>query len=200
MKGIILHTSSCKRLEHTEMSLDSQRRWSLSSKQGAEALQARRNCGPSANTKKDLHSLGIDIESDVIERLQALGLHKAWAVASQAVISLKERAASTSTDTLGEKCHTVISPIKYQHHMRDKEVHIAEVKPIEVSTESEWIAIDESRVASIYRDLNDTESLLPVNVRTQVLRLLKMFKSSYGRSPDRFIQQMMGRKSSRVRF
>lgn len=185
------------------MSVSSQQhRVSLSSKQGAEALQARRNSGPSANTKKDLHTLGIDIDSDVIERLQALGLHKAWAVASQAATCLKERHDysnnnNNSRDKLDAKC-TVISPIKYQHRMREKETIPVEPKPLEVPIESEWAAIDSSRVSTIFRDLNDRESMIPSIVRTQVLRLLKMLKSSCGRSPDRFIQQMMGRRTSRV--
>lgn len=177
------------------MSSLSQRRPSLSSKQGAEALEARRNCGPASSTRKDLHALGIDLDSDVIERLQALGLHKAWAVASKAALCLKDRSTSAKPK-LEESC--AISPIKLQHSMRKREEKEVEATILEVTLEKEWMAIDNSRVSTIYRDLNNRESPLPANVRVQVLRLLKLFKTSYGKSPDRFIQQMMGRKTSKV--
>lgn len=167
----------------------------MSSKEGAKALEARRNCGPASTTRKDLHALGIDLDSDVIERLQALGLHKAWAVASKAAICLKDR-NSSAKPKLEETCG--VSPIKLQHSMRKREEKAAEAKPLEVPLEKEWMAIDNSRVSTIYKDLNNRESPIPANVRVQVLRLLKLFKTSYGKSPDKFIQQMMGRKTSKV--
>jgi hypothetical protein len=186
-----------------EMSVSSRRpsaAASLSTKEGADALHARQdarqNSGPSSSTARDLRSLGIDVDSAVIERLQALGLHKAWAVASQAAISLKERHAQSGSDTpdrLEDKC---TSPIKYQNRMITKE-ESAQKTPLDVPPESECMAVDRVRVACIHANLNNRESPIPPHTRGEVLRLLKLFKAGYGRAPDLFIQQMMGRRSKK---
>ena len=182
--------------------MSSTRKPSLSTKEGVEHLNSRRAVGPAAGACRDLRSLGIDIDKDVVERLQALGLHRAWAVASQAAISLKEKSTLTKDKENPQQEQHFTSPIKYQHRMREKaeKIPAKQSKHLEIPAEAEREPIDSTRVSSIFQSLNNRESVYPANMRAEVLRLLKVFKSSYGRSPDRFIQQMMGRKSKKVRL
>ena len=157
-----------------------------------ELSKAKKQSSKRSETEKDLLTLGIDIDQNVIERLQSLGLNKAWAVASRAAKSIKER----DPDRLYSKYPTVT----YNPTVISTLIKSNSEPAIEIHTtqDDELLAVDQATVTKIVNHLNNRESTIPANIRSEVNKMIHYLRINYGRSPDKFIQQMLGKKSHKV--
>jgi hypothetical protein len=145
-----------------------------------------------SNTEKDLLALGIRVDNDVMERLQCLGLYKAWEVASQAARTMKER----DPERTFSKYPTVVysGTPTLQTKSKPAPVGVGGV-PI---VQHDWLSVDLFKVNKVILDLGNSESSIAPHIRGDVNRIIQHLRVNYGRSPDKFIQQMLGRKSNKV--
>ena len=145
-----------------------------------------------SGTEKDLLALGIRVDNEVIERLQCLGLYKAWEVASQAAKSMKER----NPERTFSKYPTVVYSGTPTLQAKAKHAPVGvEGMPVD---HQDWLSVDSFKVNKVILDLGNSESSIPPHIRADVNRIIQHLRVNYGRNPDMFIQQMLGRKSSKV--
>jgi hypothetical protein len=121
--------------------------------------------------RDDLLALGVDVDSDVIERMQNLGLNSSWSTASRAASSLRKR-----------NPHGVPSSVAYQNIQNSKDNVRCEQK----ESEQEWNSVDSARVHRVLHSLHDQSSTMKRGIRISVLKMVKIFRTQYLRSPGIF--------------
>ena len=125
--------------------------------------------------KMDLLALGIDIDTELIARMQVnLGATKTFTAASKAANILKK------------KNPTVYQyPIITYRHVGDKE---------DVYKPSKNISLETKKAISILKDLQkqaDTSSNNNINNRDTISKTISIFKDIYLQSQEKFIQHIM---------
>jgi hypothetical protein len=130
--------------------------------------------------KDNLLALGIDVDIHLIERLQKLGLNSTLQSTSRAADSVRSR-----------NPYGMSSAIIYQNIEDPTEYIFQEKKEVEL----EWHPVDTHRVwqivAEIYRFEDQVES-------RSIIELIEHMRLQYIRSPDRFIERMLGSIKTKV--
>lgn len=112
--------------------------------------------------RDDLLALGVDVDSEIIERMQKLGLNSSWSTASRAATSLRKR-----------NPHGVPSSVAYQN-IHSKNVTRSEHRDLD----QEWDSVNTHRIHRIIHSLYDQPS-----VHFQILKMFKVLRMQYLRSP-----------------
>jgi hypothetical protein len=142
--------------------------------------------------KEDLMALGIDIDYDVIGRMQKLGLNQTWATASKAAKSVRKRNPFGMPSSVMYKNHG-----NYTSGGDDKSNHPGNVIGQEYAME--WSEVDTQRVFSILRYIYDHDDYtIPASTKNGVLNMLQIFKIQYARSSEKFIEAMLDQKNKKV--
>lgn len=137
--------------------------------------------------KEDLLALGIDIDYEVIGRMQKLGLSQTWANASKAAKSVKKR------NPFGMPA--VVYKSSDDQRMSTTQVHTAAKE-----RQIEWSEVDAHRIFLVFQRISDPHGNIPFSTRNGVLTLLQSFKIQYARSSTKFIEKMLNQKNKKVRF
>jgi hypothetical protein len=132
--------------------------------------------------KDNLLTLGIDVDLHLIQRLQKLGLNSTLQSTSRAADSVRSR-----------NPYGMSSAIIYQNIEDPTEYIHQEKKEVEL----EWHPIDTHRVwhivSEIYRFEDQEES-------KSIIELIEHLRLQYIRSPDRFIERILGSRKTKVNF
>mmetsp|Transcript_23073 Transcript_23073/g.33791 ORF Transcript_23073/g.33791 Transcript_23073/m.33791 type:complete len:282 (-) Transcript_23073:170-1015(-) len=132
--------------------------------------------------KEDLLALGIDIDCQIITRMQNLGLGSTWSATSQAASSLRKR-----------NPHGVPSSVAYQNLSDPMEATHQEKREVE----KEWDTVDVQKIHNFLNFLQNPSSHINRSTRTAVLNLIQIFKIQYARSSDKFIETILGIKNKK---
>ena len=120
------------------------------------------------HVRDDLLALGVDVDSDIIERMRVLGLDSSWTTASRAANSLRKR-----------NPHGVPSTVAYQNINNPKESVFCEQKELA----SEWNSVDSGRVHRVLHKICEPSSTMNRSVCVGVLKMIQIFKIQYSRAP-----------------
>lgn len=130
----------------------------------------------SSELKENLLALGIDIDLNLIERLQKLGLSSTLKSTSRAAESIRSR-----------NPYGMSSAILYQNIEDPTEYLFQEKREVDL----EWRPIDQQRifqiVALLYQSATQDHSKL-------IIELIHALRLQYIRSPDRFIDRILAPK------
>jgi hypothetical protein len=134
----------------------------------------------SSELKENLLALGIDIDLNLIERLQKLGLSSTLQSTSRAAESIRSR-----------NPYGMSSAILYQNIEDPTEYLFQEKREVEL----EWRPIDRQRifqiVSLIYQSADQDHSKL-------IIELIHALRLQYIRSPDRFVDRILASKKTKV--
>ena len=135
------------------------------------------------SVREDCQTLGIDIDEEVLERMQRLGIQRTWETTSRLATSLKSRNPITLTSAV-------------DHRNFNEPLMITE------SLLKEWTyelaQPDPKVIAQALRSIYDKENYcFPTSLRLEVQRLLQILKVQYGRSPEKFVKSMLMQKGSK---
>lgn len=145
------------------------------------SLHSRAQTPEFNKAKGDLLSLGIDLDDDLIQRLQTnLGIERIFSVARKAATLMKDKPHSGTGGTPN---------IIYRNVSANHSTHGASLSPFK-----NMIHMDNKMSESILKDLSNRNSAVEPQHRPAVDKLLESFGVQYARSPDRFVSRMLGRK------
>lgn len=136
--------------------------------------------------KDDLLALGIDVDYDVIGRMQKLGLNQTWTTASKAANSMRKR------NPFG-----IPSTVLYKNHGDDKAIHPSNFK-VDNEFVLEWSEIDMLRINGIQQKILSEDNYTPACTKISVQNLLQIFRIQYARSSEKFIENMLNQKNKKV--
>lgn len=134
-----------------------------------------------SKAKTDLLSIGIDLDDDLISRLQTnLGIERIFSVARKAAALMKDKPNLSTGGTPN---------IIYRNVSANSAAHTASLSPFK-----NLVHMDGKQSASILKELNNRSSVVEPQFRPAVDKLLETFGVMYARSPDRFVSRMFGQK------
>jgi hypothetical protein len=134
-----------------------------------------------SKAKTDLLSIGIDLDDDLISRLQTnLGIERIFSVARKAATLMKDKPNMSSGGTPN---------IIYRNVSASSTAHTASLSPFK-----SLVHMDGKQSATILKELNNRSSIVEPQYRPAVDKLLETFGVMYARSPDRFVARMLGKK------
>lgn len=134
-----------------------------------------------SKAKTDLLSIGIDLDDDLISRLQTnLGIERIFSVARKAASLMKDKPNSNAGGTPN---------IIYRNVSANNAAHTSSLSPFK-----SLIHMDGKHSATILKDLNNRSSVVEPQHRPAVDKILESFGVMYARSPDRFVARMLGQK------
>lgn len=129
--------------------------------------------------KTDLLSIGIDLDDDLITRLQTnLGIERIFSVARKAATLMKDKPTPGSTPN-----------IIYRNVAASTTANGASLSPFQ-----SMVHMDSKHSSTILKDLNNRSSVVEPQHRPAVDKLLESFGVMYARSADRFVARMFGKK------
>lgn len=129
--------------------------------------------------KTDLLSIGIDLDDDLITRLQTnLGIERIFSVARKAATLMKDKPSVGGTPN-----------IIYRNVAANTTTNGASLSPFQ-----NMVHMDSKHSSSILKDLNNRSSVVEPQHRPAVDKLLESFGVMYARSADRFVARMFGKK------
>jgi hypothetical protein len=129
-----------------------------------------------------LLSLGIDLDDDLISRLQTnLGIERIFSVARKAASLMKDKPNSSTGGTPN---------IIY----RNVSAGSTAAQGASLSPFKTLVHLDGKHSTTLLKDLNNRSSVVEPQHRPAVDKLLESFGVMYARSPDRFVSRMLGRK------
>lgn len=129
--------------------------------------------------KTDLLSIGIDLDDDLIQRLQSnLGIERIFSVARKAATLMKDKPSAGSNPN-----------IIYRNVAASSHENGSSLNPFQ-----SMVHTDNKFSMSILKDLNNRSSAVEPQHRPAVDKLLESFGVMYARSPDRFVARMFGKK------
>lgn len=135
-----------------------------------------------ASAKKDLMALGIELDDNLIERLQNnLGIEKIFRVAQRSAVLLKESKKVTSS---------AVPEISY----RNVAVNDQNRQNLTSPFKSSLIHIDEKFTQSLLNDIQSRESNIEPQFRPAIHRIIESFRVQFSRSPERFVCRLLGKK------
>jgi hypothetical protein len=134
------------------------------------------------SAERDMRVLNIQVDSDAILRMHDLGMVKAWEVGSKVAQTIRERNPEQVASAFS------VARVPNSHESR-------KVEELEQLAHREKEDVDHAFVASVFRRLCNRDDFIAPNIRAEVIRLLQMFKIQYARNPQKFILQMMGKKT-----
>lgn len=143
-------------------------------------LQQNKSQTPELNkAKTDLLSIGIDLDDDLIQRLQSnLGIERIFSVARKAATLMKDKPSPGSNPN-----------IIYRNVAASSHENGSSLNPFQ-----SMIHTDSKFSASVLKDLSNRSSAVEPQHRPAVDKLLESFGVMYARSPDRFVARMFGKK------
>ena len=152
----------------------------MSSFSSTEKRNGQQNKTPELNkAKTDLLSIGIDLDDDLIQRLQSnLGIERIFSVARKAATLMKDKPSPGSNPN-----------IIYRNVAASTNENGASLNPFQ-----SMVHTDNKFSMSILKDLNNRSSAVEPQHRPAVDKLLESFGVMYARSPDRFVARMFGKK------
>ena len=140
-----------------------------------------RNNTPVNKAKTDLLSLGIDLDDDLIQRLQTnLGIERIFSVARKAASLMKDKPNVGTGGTPNIIYRNVAA--------NSAAAHGASLSPFK-----NIIQMDNKHSVSVLKDLSNRSSVVEPQHRPAVDKLLETFGVMYARSPDRFVCRMLGK-------
>jgi len=127
--------------------------------------------------RNDLLALGIDLDSDLINRLTTnLGAGSTFGAASKAAGTLRTRGSQS-----GVTYRNVNSGSGRGNAMESIRTNTNEV-----------IQVDMQKIRSVLKELNNRDSSIEPQIRGAVLKLLEHLRILYTRAPEKFIKAMHG--------
>lgn len=127
--------------------------------------------------RNDLLALGIDLDSDLINRLTTnLGAGSTFGAASKAAGALKARGSQS-----GVTYRNVNSGSGRGNAMESIRTNTNEV-----------IQVDMQKIRSVLKELNNRDSIIEPQIRSAVLKMVEHLRILYTRAPEKFIKIMHG--------
>jgi hypothetical protein len=131
--------------------------------------------------KNDLLSIGIELDDDLIHRLQHnLGIERIFSVARKTATLMKDKPHPGTGGTPN---------IIYRNVTVNNDASGASVTPFKSMTHA-----DSRFSESILKDLSNRISVVEPQNRPALDKLLETFSVLYARSPDRFVARLLGHK------
>lgn len=135
------------------------------------------------SAERDMRVLNIQVDSDAISRMRDLGMVKAWEIGSKVAQTIRERNPKQVASAFS------VARVPESHESR-------KVEELDQLAHREKEEVDHAFVTNVFRHLYNRDGCIAPNVRAEVIRLLQLFKIQYARDPQKFILQMMGKKTT----
>lgn len=133
--------------------------------------------------RKDLLALGIDLDNDLINRLQQnLGANMTFA------------ATSRGANVVRGRQHGKAENIMYRNVSVPKGPQLQMIR----TNTNETIHVDMQHVTSVIKELNNRDSPIEPQVRASILKMIVSLRILYSRSPEKFLKTMHGIIANRV--
>jgi hypothetical protein len=127
--------------------------------------------------RNDLLALGIDLDSDLINRLtNNLGAGSTFGAASKAAGALRGRGSQGAVTY-----RNVNSGAGRGNAMESIRTHTNEV-----------IQVDMQKIRSVLKELNNRDSVIEPQTRGAILKMVEHLRILYTRAPEKFIKAMHG--------
>lgn len=134
--------------------------------------------------RHDLLALGIDLDNDLINRLQQnLGANMTFAATSRAANVVR-----------GRTKHGKVENIMYRNVSASPGPQLQLIR----TNNNEAIAVDMQHVTAVIQELNNRDSPIEPQVRASILKMLVSLRILYSKNPDKFLRTMHGIISNRV--
>lgn len=131
------------------------------------------------NARHDLMSLGIEIDENLIQRLQSLGIEKIFSSATQTAELLKSRRSVPDG---------VVPEISYRNVNEDSDKN--QSRPWQ--SQSLTFQVDIQRIMTILQQIGDAQGKIDPSTRNAIEKGVQQFRIRYSRAPDRFVRCMLG--------
>jgi len=162
----------------------SQRNQNSNSRRNNDDVQFDQDTSGVIQAKNDLMQLGIELDDELIQRLQKnLGIEKIFQVAHEAIHLIKNK-PQVATGAVPE--------VSYRYVTNDTQSNKEKSTTAEEVSSSLFIA-DPRQSVQMLKQLENRENELEPQYRPIIDQMIEQFRLQYGRSPKRFISQLLGK-------